>query len=104
MANYKNPKDMAAAITNAYAPFKLDKEKYPDVEVTPYGFIYNVNGRSITDVDAQNRKFKPDYKPSPAFVPGFIVTDDFGDEVSFGTWEDAYNFAKGNIKDWKKKR
>lgn len=83
--------------------FVLDKNKYPDVEETPYGFIYNVNGRSITDVAAQDRKLFPNKKPNPLYKPGFTVTDDFGDEVSLHDFDTAYKFAKGIIKDWKAK-
>lgn len=68
--------------------FKLDKEKYPDVEETPYGFIYNVNGESITDLKAQNKKF------GMSGGSGFSLTKD-GDEVYFETFEDAYKAAKG---------
>lgn len=68
--------------------FKLDKEKYPDVEETPYGFIYNVNGESITDLKAQNEKF------GMSGGSGFLLTKD-GDEVYFETFEDAYKAAKG---------
>ena len=68
--------------------FKLDKEKYPDVEETPYGFIYNVNGESITDLKAQNKKF------GMSGGSGFLLTKD-GDEVYFETFEDAYKAAKG---------
>lgn len=68
--------------------FKLDKEKYPDVEETPYGFIYNVNGESITDLKAQNEK------SGMGGGSGFSLTKD-GDEVYFETFEDAYKAAKG---------
>ena len=69
--------------------FVLDKNKYPDVEETPYGFIYNVNGRSITDVEGQNRKFG-----IPGKSGGFTLEVD-GDEVFYPDFESAYNAAKG---------
>ena len=82
--------------------FVLDKQKYPDVEETPYGFIYNVNGKSITDVEGQNLKLF-DKKPNPMLKPGFTVADDSGDEISFHDFDTTYKFAKGLIKDWKAK-
>lgn len=90
---YKNPLEQAEDIVGGfkYTPFKLDREKYPDVEETPYGFIYNVNGRSITDANAQNRKFGfgkegVDY--------GWTLEVD-GDEAYYPDFESAYKAAKG---------
>ena len=85
---FKNPAELADALD--FVPFKLDKEKYPDVEETPYGFIYNVGGRSITDIGGQNRKFgmgRPD-------ATGFTVEFD-GDESFYPDFELAYKAAKG---------
>ena len=116
MANpiYKNPLDLATAIQSAdndvldsqfgkgtperklagalkYQPFKLDKKKYPDVEETPYGFIYNAGGRSITDLKAQNKALG-----YPLFdkTDGFSVTIG-GDEVYYDDFDSAYKAAKG---------
>ena len=89
--------------TNGEYIFRLDKEKYPDVEETPYGFIYNVNNRSITDLEGQEKAFNKNYKYSPAIIRGFTVQDDYGDEVNFHDFDTAYKFAKGIIKDWKNK-
>lgn len=69
--------------------FVLDKQKYPDVEETPYGFIYNVNGKSITDIAAQNRKFG-----MPSSSGGFSLAVD-GDESFYEDWDSAYKAAKG---------
>ena len=74
-----------------YQPFKLDKEKYPDVEETPYGFIYNVNGRSITDANAQSRKFGT---AKPGVDYGWTLESD-GEELFYPSFEEAYNAAKG---------
>ena len=71
-------------------PFKLDKDKYPDVEETPYGFIYNVNGKSITDLDAQKKKMGYSLSTKDS---GFTVAVG-GEEVYFQDFESAYNYAK----------
>lgn len=84
---FKNPNDLGQALLQE--PFKLDKEKYPDVEETPYGFIYNVNGKSITDVLRQNQKFG-----LPGKSGGFTLAVD-GDEIFYPDWESAYKAAKG---------
>lgn len=68
--------------------FQLDKEKYPDVEQTSYGFIYNVNGKNITDIAAQNKMFG---MPGGS---GFSV-EIGGDESFYETFDEAYNAAKG---------
>lgn len=91
MAIYKNPLAQAEALQNK--PFKLDKKKYPDVEETPYGFIYNVNGRSITDAKEQARAFDGDrFKPDREY--GFTVDID-GDEAYYEDFDSAYKAAKG---------
>ena len=69
----------------------FDPKKYADVEQTQYGFVYNVNGKSITDVAAQNKKFGVKGKSS-----GFTVTTDDGDEAFYETFDEAYKAAKGN--------
>jgi len=68
--------------------FQLDKEKYPDVEQTSYGFIYNVNGKNITDIAAQNKMFG---MPGGS---GFSV-EIGGDESFYETFDEAYKAAKG---------
>lgn len=83
------PKDEARVKANKN---KFDISKYPDVEKTPYGFIYNVNGESITDLKEQDRKFGRNVDDNKNY--GFTVTKD-GDEVYYETFEDAYNAAKG---------
>ena len=86
---FKNPLAQAEALQNK--PFKLDKKAYPDVEETPYGFIYNVNGRSVTDLNAQNKALG-----YPLFdkTQGFTVTIG-GDEVYYDDFDSAYKAAKG---------
>jgi len=86
---YKNPLDQAKALQ--YVPFELNREKYPDVEETPYGFIYNVGNQSITDVAEQNARLfnKPATKSD-----GFTLTVD-GDEVFYPDFDSAYKAAKG---------
>lgn len=84
------PLDLKKAIENAPEDFVLDKEKYPDVEVTPYGFIYNVGGRSITDIGGQNKRFGHGKTGNQGFTVEFE-----GDESYYPTWEDAYKVAKG---------
>jgi len=78
--------------------FVLDKEKYPDVRETPYGFIYNVVDdkgnilRSITDSTAERMTWgKPNL---PKENLGFSVDFD-GDESFYPDWESAYKAAKG---------
>lgn len=74
-------------------PFKLDKEKYPDVEETDYGFIYNVNGKSITDLKAQAKMFGEQIDSEKDY--GFSLTQD-GDEVYYDSFDNAYKAAKQN--------
>lgn len=85
---FKNPLDQANALQ--YTPFKLDRAKYPDVEETPYGFIYNVGNKSITDLAEQDAHLfhKPATKSG-----GFTLTVD-GDEVFYPSFEEAYKAAK----------
>lgn len=91
MPIYKNPLAQAEDLQNK--PFKLDKKAYPDVEETPYGFIYNVGGRSITDAKEQARAFDGDrFKPNREY--GFTVDID-GDEAYYEDFDSAYKAAKG---------
>lgn len=81
-----------------YTPFKLDTKKYADVKQTPYGYIYNVGNKSITDLNAQNRHFAkndPSFKFDENKDYGFSVTNDSGDETYHDTWDKAYNTARG---------
>ena len=72
--------------------FKLDRKKYPDVETTPYGFIYNVNGTSIEDIAEHMKRSGMGYDPNKKY--GFSVAKD-GEEYIYETFEDAYNSVKG---------
>lgn len=105
MANAKNPdelsafKDLLGRATEKQTGtrFVLDKNKYPDVEETPYGFIYNVklpNGqiKSITDATAQRMTWGKNHLPTENL--GFTVDFD-GDESFYPDWESAYKAAKG---------
>lgn len=74
-------------------PFKLDKEKYPDVEETDYGFIYNVNGVSIEDIGAHMKQSGMGDKLGKNDKAGFSVAKD-GDELWFATFDEAYQAAK----------
>lgn len=78
-----------------YKPFVLDKEKYSDVEETPYGFIYNVNGHSITDHNALYRKYMPDVVKEGTDY-GWTVVDSSGpnDELYMPSFDEAYKYAK----------
>ena len=78
--------------------FKLDKEKYPDVEETDYGFVYNVNGKSITDLKAQRKSFGEDIESDKDY--GFSLTVN-GDEAYYNSFDEAYQAAKkgGESKD-----
>lgn len=82
-------KNVALLIKGLTQEFNLDKEKYPDVEETPYGFIYNVNGRSITDQSAMAKKF------GFGSGSGFTVNTPDNDEVYYEDWDSAYQAAKG---------
>lgn len=75
-------------------PFKFDKEKYPDVEETPYGFIYNVGGKSITDLAGQKKKLGYSLSTEDS---GFTVAVG-GEEVFFKDFDSAYKYAKGEDK------
>ena len=70
---------------------KLDLSKYSDVQTTPYGFIYNVGGHSITDM-AEEARSNGTYKEGAKY--GFSVEKD-GDEVIYENFDDAYKAAKG---------
>jgi hypothetical protein len=74
--------------------FKLDEEKYQDVEKTPYGFIYNVNGKSITDLAGQKKKLGYSLSTEDS---GFTVAVG-GEEVFFKDFDSAYKYAKGEDK------
>lgn len=74
--------------------FKLDKKLYPDVEETPFGFIYNVNGKSITDQNAQRMTWGEKFAPKENEDFGFTVDFD-GDEAYYPDFESAYKAAKG---------
>ena len=77
---------------SSYTPFKLDRAKYSDVETTPYGFVYNVGGQSITDMAGQAHAFG-EHDPNKKY--GWTRTTDSGDEVVHESFEDAYNAIKG---------
>ena len=89
---FKNPNDQAVAMQRK--PFKLDKKLYPDVEETPYGFIYNVGGQSITDVGEHMRKTGMSGFLKESDNPGFTLFVD-GDEAWYPDFESAYKAAKG---------
>lgn len=89
----RNPNELAnELLKEGKKAWELDKAKYPDVEETPYGFIYNVGGRSITDLGGERKKRFPNkYDESKQY--GFSVERD-GDEYFYPTFEDAYKAAK----------
>ena len=74
--------------------FKLDEKKYPDAEKTPYGFIYNVGGKSITDLAGQKKKLGYSLSTEDS---GFTVAVG-GEEVFFKDFDSAYKYAKGEDK------
>lgn len=76
-------------------PFKLNKEQYPDVETTQYGFIYNVGNSSITDLAAQEKSWG---RSDDDIERGFSVTKD-GEEFYYDTFDEAYKAAKGSDND-----
>ena len=86
---YKSPLDLADE--KEYTPFVLDSKKYPDVQTTPYGFIYNVGNQSITDLSEQDASLfgKPATRNK-----GFSLTVD-GDEVFYPDFDSAYRAVKG---------
>lgn len=71
--------------------FELDAKKYPDVAKTPYGFIYNVNNKSITDLAGGKKKLGYSLSNNDS---GFTVADG-GEEVFFKDFDSAYKYAKG---------
>lgn len=86
--------DFAKQFEEAKEPihsFKLDKSKYPDVEETPYGFIYNVGGSSITDLRGQRRAFGEDVDDYKDY--DFTYTRG-GDEINAPSFEEAYQQIK----------
>lgn len=64
-------------------PWKFDQKKYPNVKTTPYGYIYNYGGSSITDI-AANDKAMGSKKPGKGF--SYTVG---GDEIMAETFDDA---------------
>lgn len=90
---FKTPLEQSNEMQKPVVPaFKLDKEKYPDVEETPYGFIYNVGNTSIEDIGHHMRRTGMDLKPNDN--AGFTVFMS-GDEVWYPDFESAYKAAKG---------
>ena len=79
----------ASQFEEAKAP-KVEKkpEDYEGVKTTPYGFIYNVNGKSITDLKEQSKKL------GLGNASGYSLTVG-GDESYYKTFEEAYKAAKG---------
>lgn len=79
----------ASQFEKAEAP-KVEKkpEDYEGVKTTPYGFIYNVNGKSITDLKEQSKKL------GLGNASGYSLTSG-GDESYYKTFEEAYKAAKG---------
>ena len=62
------------------------------MEETPYGFIYNVNGHSITDATAERKKLMPAfYKEGQDYGWHLSVG---GDEAYYPSFEEAYKAAK----------
>lgn len=89
---FKTPDQQANAMLKTREPFKLNKELYPDVEETPYGFIYNVNGHSITDMGAQMQKIMPSHYDSSKDYGWTLEVG--GDESFYPSFEEAYKRAK----------
>ena len=75
----------------AQEPFKLDKKKYPDVETTPYGFIYNVDGISIEDIGEHMKKSGMGVGKNDN--AGFSVAID-GEELWYASFDEAYQAIK----------
>ena len=75
--------------------FKLDKKKYPDVTQSAYGYIYNVNGKSITDLAGEKKKLGYSLSTKDS---GFTVAVG-GEEVFFKDFDSAYKYAKGEDKE-----
>ena len=73
-----------------YVPFALDTKKYPDVQTTPYSFIYNIGNKSITDLSEQDAHL---FRKPATKNKGFSLTVD-GDEVYYPDFESAYQAAK----------
>lgn len=88
---FKTPEAQSNAMQAV--PFKLDKKLYPDVEETPYGYVYNVGKHSITDLGGERQKIMPShFDPNKNY--GFSVTID-GDEAFYPSFEEAYKMIKG---------
>lgn len=87
-----NPSKLADQLLKK-KPWKLDAKKYPDVEKTPYGYIYNVGNRSITDVGEQMKRIAPK-KYNKDYDYGFTLFDD-GEEIYYPSFDEAYKAAKG---------
>lgn len=88
---FKTANDQVAAMQ--YKPFVLDKKLYPDVEETPYGYVYNVGKHSITDLGRERQKIMPShFDPNKNY--GFSVTVG-GDESYYPSFEEAYKMIKG---------
>ena len=65
---------------------------YEGVEETKYGYVYNVNGESITDLKEERKKTGMPVVEGKEY--GYSYTKG-GDEVIVDTFEEAYNAVKG---------
>lgn len=91
-----NKKQASSIKKDDKKPKKFDVSKYKDVKKTPYGFIYNVGNKSITDLKEQKKSMGEKVDPNKEY--GFSVTDDFGDETVYETFNKAYESVKGKDK------
>ena len=91
LLNSKKSKGFNSFKKEPTKPFKFDKKKYPDAKETPYGFIYNAYGHSITDIAGQNKAFGEFVDPDKNY--GFHL-EVGGDESYYETFDEAYNRAK----------
>lgn len=66
---------------------------FEDVEETIYGYVYNVNGESITDLKEERKKMGMPVVEGKEY--GYSVFKD-GEEVYYPTFEEAYNSIKRN--------
>jgi len=67
---------------------------YDVEEVALYGAIINVNGTSITNLEAMG-----DLTGDPMYDGGGYTVFCDSDEIYFDTFEEAYNFAMNEQKD-----
>ena len=68
------------------------EKQYKDVRKTPYGYVFNVNGVSITDLGKERKSMGMPTEKGKKYR--YSVADKSGEEKVFETFDEAYNYIK----------